>query len=395
LDELDIILDRWRLSRHESCAAILATVVDISGSAYRRPGARMLIFPSGERVGSLSGGCLENEIAKKAWWYTDSGAATVRTFDMTADDEATWGFGLGCNGIVHVILEWTESQETQGMLEFLSMQRLLERPGVVATVIRIGDGATPYKVKVGDRLLLNDGCIAGGCLVGSVLETKIARHAASAAALRRSHVASIDAVEVLVEYIDTPTRLFVFGGGYDAVPLVQTAALLGWKTTVADSRTGHAKSERFPGADCVLFDSRQEPLRDLPITSDAAVVLMTHSYSMDRLLLPAILLRKPRYIGMLGPAARARSMFTELDIHPPPTFHSPIGLDIGCDCPATIAISIVAEIQAVMSGRSGTMLRFREGTIHAPVAKLNEQTLDSTPGLTHFIHSEAGLDGQR
>lgn len=350
----------------------------------------MLIFPGGERIGSLSGGCLENEIAKKARWYTDSGVATVRTYDMTSDDEATWGFGLGCNGIVHVMLERTEWPETQMTLKFLAMQRTLENPGVVATVIRIGEGATPREVKVGDRLLLKDGSVAGGSLVGSVLELTIATHAAKAAVLRRSHVVSINAIEVFVEYVGTPTKLFVFGAGHDAIPLVRTAALLGWKTTVADSRPGYIKSERFPGADCVLFDPWQEPLRDLPITPDAAVVLMTHNYPVDSLLLPGIVLREPRYIGLLGPAERAQRIFGDLNLKPPPTLHSPIGLDIGCNCPATIAVSIVAEIQAVMSGRSGEMLKFRRGDIHTPIARHSEGRLESSACSPHFINSEAG-----
>jgi xanthine dehydrogenase accessory factor len=241
LDELDTILNGWRVSQHEGSEAILATVVDVAGSAYRRPGARMLILPNGKRIGSISGGCLEGDLVKKAWWYTEISAAPVRTYDTTSDAETSWEFGLGCNGIVHVMLERTKNRETHDLLNFLSNQRIRESPAVVATVIRVGGGDSHREIKIGDRLFFSDGTIEGGSLVGSVVETKVASYAATAATLRTSHLTSIDAIEVFIEYVGTPTRLFVFGAGHDAIPLVRTAGLLGWKTTVAENRAAYTK----------------------------------------------------------------------------------------------------------------------------------------------------------
>src|SRR5690349_4468037 len=135
MDELQQILEAWR-SLESGVDGVLATVVHVAGSAYRRPGARMLILPGGRRIGSISGGCLEGEITAKAWWYTESGAPALRVYDTTSDEDAVWEFGLGCNGVVQVMLERIYSGPVREMLEFLDGCRRADESAVVATVIR-------------------------------------------------------------------------------------------------------------------------------------------------------------------------------------------------------------------------------------------------------------------
>ena len=120
MDELRSILDTWFSLEGENQDAVLATVVHVKGSAYRRPGARMLLIPDGRRIGSISGGCLEGEISRKAWWFTAGGTPVVRVYDTTSDDDAVWEFGLGCNGIVQVMLERADSPSARAFFQFLS-----------------------------------------------------------------------------------------------------------------------------------------------------------------------------------------------------------------------------------------------------------------------------------
>ena len=125
MDETAAILSGWRDVERGGDTAVLATVVHVQGSAYRRPGARMLIRRDGQHVGSISGGCLETDVCRKAWWMTESGRPTVRVYDTTSEDDAVWEFGLGCNGVVHVLLERLDSDAARQTLEFLA-ERMLE-----------------------------------------------------------------------------------------------------------------------------------------------------------------------------------------------------------------------------------------------------------------------------
>ena len=155
MDELRSILDTWFSLEGENQDAVLATVVHVKGSAYRRPGARMLLIPDGRRIGSISGGCLEGEISRKAWWFTAGGSPVVRVYDTTSDDDAVWEFGLGCNGIVQVMLERADSPSARAFFQFLS-QNPSAQPAVVATVVR------STIVAAGERFFLNgEGPLAG------------------------------------------------------------------------------------------------------------------------------------------------------------------------------------------------------------------------------------------
>jgi len=123
MSELDAILQAWRALQGKDADAVLATVVHVAGSTYRSPGGRMLIVPDGRRIGCVSGGCLESEIVKKAWWLTESGAPVVRVYDTSPEDDAVWRYGLGCNGVIHVMLERVNTPAARAMLDFLHAHR--------------------------------------------------------------------------------------------------------------------------------------------------------------------------------------------------------------------------------------------------------------------------------
>jgi xanthine/CO dehydrogenase XdhC/CoxF family maturation factor len=138
MKETQAIIDAWNAARAQNQPAILATVVGAEGSTYRRPGARMLLTPNGWAAGSISGGCLEGDIARKAWWRTEAGAPVLVTYDSrSSDDDLAWGFGLGCNGVVRVLLErLSPGNDPLDPVDFLDRCcRQARARGVLATVV--------------------------------------------------------------------------------------------------------------------------------------------------------------------------------------------------------------------------------------------------------------------
>jgi len=373
MNELHAILDNWRKAIDENQDAVLATVVHVTGSAYRRPGARMLMLPDGTRVGSISGGCLEGDVSQKAWWLTEDNKPALRVYDTMSEEDIVWEFGLGCNGIIQVLLERLGTGSARAAMEFLEQCRAAKTDAVVCTVIRANGAGAP---EVGDRLFVVSGQVQGGTLAGSPAEAALLSHCERTALERRGRLARLENCEVFVEWAGQPLPLVIIGAGHDAIPLVNIAKQIGWHVTVADGRPAYAKASRFPTADRVVHIRPDDTLESLEIGPRTAVVLMTHNYPQDGKLLKRILPKSPRYLGLLGPKARTTRLFKELDLAiDEGALNAPVGLDIGADTPETIALSIAAEIQTVISAREGGMLKLREEPIHAPVIEEGQSAL--------------------
>jgi xanthine dehydrogenase accessory factor len=381
MNELDSILEL--ACSDQARAGVLATVVHVKGSAYRRPGARMLILPDGRRLGSVSGGCLESDVCRKAWWFTEGGQPSVRVYDTTSAEDAVWEFGLGCDGQVHVLFERVDDEATRAMLEFVAAARRGGRAVTVATVVAVTGGSP---ARAGDRLLVDSDGVRGGRLAGTGLEQEILGHAREAFLRQKSHLAHVAGCDVFVEAITPPLDLVVFGAGHDAQPLVTFAKSLGWRVTVADGRLNYATHERFPEADRVVVLGPNDSLQALPITRSGAVVIMTHNYPQDVLLLRGVIPARPRYLGLLGPKSRTADLLEEVGLSVTGIdVHAPVGLDLGSDNPVSIAMAIVGEIQAVLHGRGGGMLKDRLGSIHEAV------TESGTPGADLNFVSETAV----
>jgi xanthine/CO dehydrogenase XdhC/CoxF family maturation factor len=312
-------------------ASVLATLVTAEGSSYRRPGARMLVGDDGVRIGSISGGCLEEDLLGHARRVRQTGHAEVVVYDTTAENDLLWGVGLGCNGVVRILLE-----------------RLAPRPAWAAELgenLRAGR-ATDLSV-VWER--------TGGNL-GTVLAGPDARGGAG----------------VFSERVGPPTSLAIFGAGDDAQPLARLARELGWRVAVADPRPALPTEKRFPGvAQLVLGSADELAARTAPPPGSLAVI-MTHHYRHDLPLLRHLLPLPLAYLGLLGPRRRAEKILADaeadgLAITPAmrSRLRAPVGLDLGGDSPEEVALSIIAEMRAVLAGRSGRPLRERELPIHA------------------------------
>ncbi len=360
MDELAAILSRYR--EPDVPEALLATVVHVRGSAYRRPGARMLIDRDGSRLGTISGGCLESEVVRKAWWWTERGPA-IRTFDSSSEDAAA-DFGLGCSGVLTILFERVGTPKTHRLLEFLESCRRHRAGAVVATVIR----SNRKNLSVGDHLLFD--CLGLSQHNDVDLEGELQEPVTETAFAQQSRLVHICDADLFVEWVGPPQRLFIFGSGHDVAPLEAMGAMLGWNVTIADSHTAIRRS-RFSQASEVFAIPSSGSISGLGIARDDVVVMMTHNFPRDLELLPQITACAPRYLGVLGSRSRAEKLFREAgaDLYAA-NVHAPVGLDIGADNPESIALAIAAEIQAVLKTQPGGHLRSRNGAIHAPVLEV-------------------------
>jgi len=178
---------------------------------------------------------------------------------------------------------------------------------------------------------------------------------------------------VLIEVIHPLVPLLVFGSGYDTIPVVHLAKHLGWHVTVIDDRPGYLRGDRFPQVDqilwCELNDSHS--YKHL-LTPQTVAVVMTHRYLSDLAFLKTLIPSQVRYLGVLGPKRRMQKLWDDLSEENIITtsaqeqrIYNPVGLDIAAETPQEIALSIVAEIQAVIGGGRGSFLRDRPGSIHS------------------------------
>jgi xanthine dehydrogenase accessory factor len=336
VSELTEILDAVEAASTRGEAMALATIVATSGSTYRRAGARLFVPVEGDPTGNVSGGCLEGDVARIGREVMADGHPRLATFDLTADDDAVWGYGLGCNGSFEILVE-----PTAGAIEMAAALRsaLAGSPTCLATVL-----SGP---QAGAHRLQTDGAAAAALADGTprLVEEAGAR--------------------VFYEPMQPPLRLVVCGAGHDAIPLVRQAAELGWRVTVADVRKALLNHERFPEArDFVNADPEAAAA---PIGPDerTAAVLMSHNYLRDIAYLRSLLGTRLAYLGVMGPRGRTEQMLGEIGVPEAiERLHAPAGLDIGAEGPEEVARAIVAEILAVTRGRAGGPLRDRPGPIH-------------------------------
>ena len=370
MKELREILTVYEAIERQGKPAALATVVAVSGSSYRRPGARMLMTMDGSVAGGVSGGCLESDVFQRARTAMEQGRADIVTYDTTEDGDIVFGVGLGCQGVIQILIE----PLTGPRPDFQFLAGLLQRreAGVCATVFR-SEGDAP--LRLGECLLLSETGSLYYTVADAELAERVHRDASEALASGNSgiqeYALSRGSASVFLEAIKSPLSLVIFGAGHDAPPLVRLAKEIGWHVTVADPRPAYADRERFPQADSVFTFPPEEAASRLALDARTAVVLMTHNYLHDRTLLEQILPSPAEYLGVLGPKRRTERLLSEL----PPALvtdnalsrlHSPVGLDIGADTPELIALAIISEIQAVTAGRSGRSLKDCPGPIYPP-----------------------------
>lgn len=366
MTERSIIEAAARLRRQRE-PYLVATVVAVRGSAYRRPGARMLLTQFRWIAGSVSGGCLEGDISHKGWWRTREGEPIVVTYDSRLpdapdDDDVRAAFGLGCDGVVEVMLERAGTPGRLDSLEVAHECLALQKRAAIATVFR----TSAPGIAVGTRLALRSGGEPfGDDIAIPALRADIVAELRAAIETGESRSRAFGDTEVFVEAIVPPPCLFVFGSGHDAVPVVQQARAVGWQVIVCAAKPRFATRERFAGiADEILVGGEEAAAR-IDACDRAAAIVMGHQYELDRANLGLLLATRVRYIGVLGPRARTGRMLGELAVTGDDArVHAPLGLELGAETPQEIALAAVAEIQAVLRRSPATSLKNRVGPIH-------------------------------
>jgi xanthine/CO dehydrogenase XdhC/CoxF family maturation factor len=340
-------------------ASILVTLVHVQGSSYRQPGARLLTASTkgGAYAGTISGGCLETEVVKRAAWKVRDGA-TVDRYSTLYDDTAEIPFGLGCGGTVDLLYETAGTPEYNALMYALSGSL---RGGSFTVITWLPGGATRFARAV----LAADGGI-------EFASQGVTPFSVANALVKGSHWDPATG-GLYIERLVPPQRLFVFGAGDDAKPLVRMAALLGWSVIVADGRAQLARPERFPEAQRVVVANRLDTA-SLGVHSNDAVILMTHSYEQDREWLAALLPIAPRYFGVLGAKHRSSLLVSEaaamtgLDLSTCcERIFAPVGLDLGGDGPEAIALAVISEAHARCMGKLGKSLRLSAQDVAAQV----------------------------
>jgi xanthine dehydrogenase accessory factor len=357
----------------------LATVVHVDGSSYRRPGARMLVDDTGRLTGAISGGCLEGDALRKAMLVLSQQKSKLVTYDTMDEDDAKLGVGLGCNGIIQVLIEPIDPADPNNPIELLKAFMGKRQRAVLVTLFSLQN---KKDAQPGTCLLVKDDAILGSAKdTGSIEDTgsmgpALLEEARQALRDRtssfRNYVSERENLTAFIEYLQPPVSLVVIGGGNDVVPLIAMADILGWQTSVIDGRPAYARAERF-AASCHVLVSKPEAVLDrIAIDDQTVFLLMTHNYNYDLSMLRALIGRKVAYIGSLGPKKKLDRMLEELKgegitVNEEELTHlfGPSGLDIGAETPEEIALSILSEIKAVLSGRQGQPLRNKEDVIHS------------------------------
>ncbi len=374
MSETERLVQLWKRAKARGESVYLATVVHVEGSSYRKPGARMLVTGSGERAGTISGGCLEAEVSRKIRWFTQNGPSVEEYRSSFDDDNEGVPYGLGCGGKIWILMESGRAvDEVMG-----AYSRALEDR--ISSVIVSSIGAS--------------GPISSSVVAEDELDASLGDDAACVALARRALserrcTAALTAAGGIPEFVCIPVMpppvLRVFGAGDDAQPLVRFAVELGWDVYVADGRAHLVRPERFPEAKGLLtlkyeaFDSAGRAIRvatdPLVAPGDRAVIL-THSYEQDRALLKALLPQTLEYLGILGPLRRTVRIVDEIKGELGLSrdeclerLHAPVGLPLGSGGPAVIALSIVAEIQATSAKSSGSEVAKRSQSEAIPMRR--------------------------
>ena len=357
----------------------LATVVHVEGSSYRRPGARMLIEDDGQLTGAISGGCLEGDALRKAQLVMTEKRSRLVTYDTMDDDDAKFGVGLGCNGIIQVLIEPIDFSSQNNPIQYLKKVNEKRQTAALVTLFSLQDRKDP---QYGTCLLLKeDGDILQhvpvlkDVLLADANEALI-NHSPSF----KNYTLDDHNITAFIEVIKPPVSIIIIGAGNDVIPVVNMADILGWETTVVDGRANYAKQERFVSACQVLVAKPENVLEQIAIDEHTVFLLMTHNYNYDMAMLKQLLGKNVAYIGMLGPKKKRERMLNELKDEGSnftgqqlSVLHSPVGLDIGAETSEEIALSILAEIKAFFANKDVQSLRTIKEVIHPRSATMIEE----------------------
>jgi xanthine dehydrogenase accessory factor len=360
MKELRHIFETWSDYKGSGKKAALATVVSVEGSAYRRPGARMLIMEDGKWKGSISGGCLEGDALKKAKKIMEGNTSQLLTYDTTEEGAHDLYLGLGCHGKIEILLEPLHENDPLNPLAFINSFFEKNKDAILATVTesdQVSPGAR-YLFYPGEQLHRDWKVYADG-FYHALEEGKSFNYIFDGNNYK---------TKIFFEYLNPGIELYIFGAGFDVVPISEFVKVLGWKIAVYDNCIAHLSPVRIPKADSLnMTDLCSIPANFNPGRFAAAIV-MSHNYKFDLKAMQFLLDKNIAYVGLMGPKARFEKMLEEdpalAAYQNTGRLFSPVGLDIGAESPEEIALAIISEIKSFFAGRPGKMLKERAAPIH-------------------------------
>jgi len=337
--EFKDIVRSYKKAKEQGIPSVLATVVDLDGSSYRKPGVKMLILENGNMVGAVSGGCVEKDIVRQSKQVFESGDPIIMTYDGR--------YRLGCEGVLYILIERFDPGEVfiSAFDKCLKGREYFDMVSYYKKEEGSFDGIGSY-LKLGDEVFTLSGA-----------ENQFGKQE--------------EALLVLKESLPPCFKLMIFGAEHDAVQLCKIASLNGWEVTIVTGPLEAKTIENFPGASA-LYSVSPDTLELKSIDAETAIVLMTHNFANDLKFLIELKESHPAYIGLLGPAHRREKLFAQLLEYCPEVNESfigkingPAGLNIGAETPQEIAISILSEILSVVRKKTPILLKEKDGGIHA------------------------------
>lgn len=331
----------FRKQRDRNEPLVLATVIETIGSTYRKAGAQMLIAADGSAAGLLSGGCLEADLVERARKVLDTGQAAIAEYDTRSSDDIIWGIGLGCEGAMRILLQRLDRDNGYQPFAFQEQCRSQYRRGSIALVAATDNAAHA----LGTAYRSDDQAALPPAIRDALTDDSPGVRSLAS-----------EGATFLIAPVELPLKLLLLGAGPDAMPLVEIAGLMGWHVTVLDHRPAYALADRFPRARRVELNAASALQGTLQHERFDAAVVMSHHLTSDQAYLAALADTSIQYVGLLGPAPRRARLMAEIGSKAgslSSRLYGPIGLDIGARTPETIALAIVAEIQAVLAQRPG------------------------------------------
>jgi len=370
--ELETILAAYDEMKSKSLGCVLATLVHVEGSSYRKAGARMLVNENGEMTGAISGGCLEGDALKKALLALEQEQNKLVTYDTSDEEDAVIGAQLGCNGIIQVLFAPIRPQESYNPMELIRKVIHTEDIMVMITLFNLQKS----KPQPGTRILVDQAMNSTGNVEQidylDVIQADARKAFIQNTSFFIEYHRSGEIQHAFIELHQPSPTLVLVGAGNDAQVLAQLATISGWKVIVTDGRSTHANDQRFHGSCQVLVSEPERILENIRIDHRTAFVLMTHNYQYDLSVLKLLIQEAEiPYIGILGPKKKYQRMLDELGNQgielsrdQLARIYAPVGLDLGAETPAEIGLSILAEIMVVLNNAGSGHLRKRLSPIH-------------------------------
>ncbi|OOG73680.1 XdhC family protein [Algoriphagus sp. A40] len=371
MKELQQIIQAYEVCKYENQKVALATVVKVDGSAYRRPGARMLVTEEGNLTGAISGGCLEGDALRKAQAVIFQQKSMLVTYDTTDEDDQKFGVGLGCNGIIHVLIEPIDFSDSQNPIELAKTALSDRQTSLLLTLFSIKHSKSE---QIG-TVLLEKGDLKMGNWEMKIEKSELlelikaeTEQFEGASNEIRTYQAQDD-ISIFFEVIRPTPRILLFGAGNDTIPLAKIAEILGFELVLIDGRKNLATPARFPSAKHIIQGAAEDVVEKLETDLNTVALLMTHNFEYEAIVLEKLLNCMIPYIGILGPKRKTEKLIQRLEIKGlkvwTDNIYAPIGIEIGAETSEEIALSILSEIKAVLNKKQPIFLREKVGPIHA------------------------------